>query len=98
MRPSLVLNSAENRQAIRAAVKARRGLNPRVFGSALHGTDQENSDLDVLIDEGPGMTTLDVTGLRNDLSDLLGVAVDVCPARRLRKNIRAQIIESAQAI
>jgi len=43
---------------------ANRARNPRIFGSVLHGRDTETSDLDVLVDPGPGATLLDLGGLQ----------------------------------
>ena len=59
MRPSVVLQ--QQRHAVREAVQRFRTVNPRVFGSVLHGTDQEGSDLDLLVDALPG-TTLKAPG------------------------------------
>ena len=42
MRPSVVLDM--KRSAVREAVGRFRAANPRVFGSVLHGTDQDSSD------------------------------------------------------
>lgn len=39
-----------NRALIRSVVERYRARNPRVFGSVLHGDDEEGSDLDLLID------------------------------------------------
>ena len=52
MRPSLAFET--HRRAIREIVKKYPTVNPRVFGSVLHGTDHEESDLDVLVDALPG--------------------------------------------
>ena len=49
-RPSVVLS--QNRELIRHIVLSHRSNNPRIFGSVLHGTDTEGSDLDLLIDAG----------------------------------------------
>ena len=49
MKPSLALQT--NRAAIRTVVERHRACNARVFGSVLHGDDQEGSDLDILIDQ-----------------------------------------------
>ena len=43
MRPSIVLDL--KRSAIREAAGRFRTANPRIFGSVLHGTDQEGSAL-----------------------------------------------------
>ena len=48
MRPSAILDA--NREAVREAVRRYRTTNPRVFGSVLHGTDREDSDIDILVD------------------------------------------------
>lgn len=54
MRPSAVL--AQHRQEIWRIVTAHRASNPRVFGSVLHDTDTEGSDVDFLIDPAPDFT------------------------------------------
>ena len=48
MRPSVVLDL--KRSAVREAASRFRTVNPRVFGSVLHGTDQDGNDLDLLVD------------------------------------------------
>jgi len=75
MRPSVVLDM--KRSAVREAVTRFRTTNPRVFGSVLHGTDRDGSDLDLLVDALPGATLLDLGGLQDDLELLLGVHVDL---------------------
>ena len=47
MRPSVVLDL--KRSAVRETVSRFRTANPRVFGSVLHATDHEDSDLDLLV-------------------------------------------------
>jgi len=47
MKPSETLLA--HRAAIRAIVEAHRASNARVFGSVVHGSDTEDSDLDILI-------------------------------------------------
>ena len=65
MRPSVAL--ALKRAAIREAVHRFHTANPRVFGSVLHGADQDGSDLDLLVDALPGTTLFDLGGLQGDL-------------------------------
>jgi predicted nucleotidyltransferase len=48
-----------------------------VFGSVLHGDDQEGSDLDILIDPTPETTLMDAAKIQVELENLLGVSVDV---------------------
>lgn len=75
MRPSVALDM--KRSAVREAVNRFRTANLRVFGSTLHGTDQDGSDLDLLVDALPGATLLDLGGLQDDLESLLGIRVDL---------------------
>jgi predicted nucleotidyltransferase len=75
MRPSEALNS--NREAIRQIVASHRALNPRVFGSVVHGDDTETSDLDILIDPTEHTTLMDIGAISHKLNVLLGVPVDV---------------------
>ena len=98
MKPSLALARAENREAIRRVVKSYRGLNPRVFGSTLRGTDREGSDLDLLIDRGPGMSLLDMGGIQYDLTELLGLDVNVNTPKCLPEKFRAEVVAAARAV
>lgn len=70
MRPSIALNL--NRNAARKMVSRFRATNLRVFGSILHGTDKEDSDLDLLMDALPGATLFDLGELQVELEELLG--------------------------
>lgn len=56
MKPSVALDLKRN--AVREAATRFRTTNPRVFGSALHGTDKDGSDLDLLVDALPGQRCL----------------------------------------
>ena len=53
------------RSAIRKVVSRFRMANPPVIGSVLHGTDQDNSDLDLLVDALPGARLLDLGDLQD---------------------------------
>ena len=91
MRPSDILDA--NRAAVREAVSRYRTTNPRIFGSVLHGTDHEGSDIDILVD-----TLFDLGGLYEDLNALLGVRVDVLTPGDLPKKFRAKVVAEAQPI
>jgi predicted nucleotidyltransferase len=93
MKPSHALSI--HREAIRRVVAAHRGLNPRVFGSVLHGTDTENSDLDILVDRAPGMTLFDIGAIRHELRELLGVPVDVLTPNALPDRWRDTVLAEA---
>ena len=96
MRPSVVLDM--KRSAVREAVNRFRTANPRVFGSVLHGTDRDGSDLDLLVDTLPGATLLDLGGLQDDLESLLGVHVDVLTPGDLPPKFRAQVLAEARPV
>ena len=51
--------------------------NVRLFGSVARGEDQDASDLDLLVELEPGRSLLDQVALQQDLSELIGVSVDV---------------------
>ena len=96
MRPSVAL--ALKRAAIREAVHRFHTANPRVFGSVLHGADQDGSDLDSLVDALPGTTLFDLGGLQGELEDLLGVSVDVLTPGDLPAKFRQQVLAEAQPV
>ena len=96
MRPSVVLDM--KRSAVREAVNRFRTANARVFGSVLHGTDHDGSDLDILVDALPGATLLDLGDLQDELKSLLGVAVDLLTPGDLPPKFRAQVLAEAQPV
>ena len=93
MKPSEVLRSY--RDVIRRVVEAHHARNARVFGSALHGNDSEQSDLDLLVDPLPGATLLDLGAIQIELEETLGMAVDVLTPGDLPIKFRARVLEEA---
>ena len=96
MRPSLAFET--HRRAIREIVKKYPTVNPRVFGSVLHGTDHEESDLDVLVDALPGATLLDLGDLEADLVQALGTRVEVLTPQDLPHKFRERVLAVAQPV
>ena len=96
MRPSVVLDM--KRSAVRELVSRYRTANPRVFGSVLHGTDRDGSDLDLLVDALPGATLLDLGDLEDELKSLLGVDVDLLTPGDLPPKFRAKVLGEAQPV
>jgi len=74
--------------------------NPRLFGSVARGDAREDSDLDLLVDLAPrtGNELLRVSGLAEELSELLGVRVDVVAAPLLRDGVSATALGDAVAV
>lgn len=87
-----------NHDAIRDTARRFHVLNPRVFGSVLHGTDKDGSDLDVLVDPLPETTLFDLGGLQVALQDMLGVPVDVLTPGDLPVRFREQVVAEARPI
>ena len=83
---------------MREMVARYRTANPRIFGSVLHGTDHDGSDLDLLVDALPGATLLDLGDLQEELSILLGVDVDLLTPGDIPQKIRSQILSEAQPV
>jgi predicted nucleotidyltransferase len=66
-----------------------------VFGSVLTGTDQAQSDLDVLVEPLPETTLFDLGGLQDALEDALGIRVDVKTPLDLPPHVRAEVLKVA---
>lgn len=96
MKPSEALE--QHRDAIRNVVESNRATNARVFGSTLHGLDSEGSDLDVLIDPTDKTTLFDIGAIRGQLSDLLGIRVDVLTPMALPDRFRDVVLSEAKKI
>ncbi|MCK9511147.1 MAG: nucleotidyltransferase family protein [Pigmentiphaga sp.] len=96
MQPSAAL--ASHRAAIRRIVESHRARNARVFGSVLHGEDRDDSDIDILVDPTPETTLFDIGAIRHELSQLLGMPVDVLTPNALPDRFRTQVLAEARPI
>jgi uncharacterized protein len=96
MKPSAALDLF--RSHIRDLAARYRVTNPRVFGSVLHGTDREDSDLDLLVDALPGATLFDLGGLQDSLETLLHVRVDVRTPGDLPPRVRERVLAEAAPV
>lgn len=62
---------------------------PRVFGSVARGTDTaDDSDVDVMVDLDDDVSVVRLVGLQRQLSELLGLPVDLVPADALKPAVR----------
>src|SRR6185437_14324015 len=96
VKPSAAL--LDHRAAIRRIVESHRARNARVFGSVLHGSDAEGSDLDLLIDPTPETTLFDIGAISYKLEKLLGIPVDVLTPNALPDNFRAKVLAEARPV
>jgi predicted nucleotidyltransferase len=72
--------------------------NARIFGSVLHGTDEANSDLDLLVDPAPDTTLMDLAAAQIELGKLLGLPVDLLTPGDLPPKFRQQVIDEARPL
>jgi hypothetical protein len=96
MRPSLALQ--QHRDEIRRIALSHRVTNVRVFGSALHGDDTEDSDLDLLVEPTSETTLMDIAKIQVELAKLLNVSVDVLTPNALPDKFRAQVMTEAVTV
>lgn len=96
MKPSEALQG--HHEDIRRIVARHRACNPRVFGSVLRGSDAEGSDLDIQVGGTPETSLLDLARVERQLSELLGVSVDVHTPLDLPKTFRDQVVTEASPI
>jgi uncharacterized protein len=63
-----------------------------VFGSYVHGNQREDSDLDVLVELGDGIGLIELIGLKQELSDAIGLNVDLVIKDALKPRIGRRIL------
>jgi predicted nucleotidyltransferase len=93
MRPSVAFDLKQS--AVGEATSHFCAANPRVFGSVLHDTDQDGSDIDLLVDALPGTTLFDLGGLQEKLESLLGIHINLLTPADLPPKFRAKVLAEA---
>ena len=96
MKPSIALQ--QHREAIRQIVERHHGRNARVFDSVLYGRDTDDSDLDILIDTTEQTSLFDIGAIREELTELLGVNVDVLTPGALPDRWKIDVLNEARAV
>ena len=84
-----------HKAAITAAARRHRATSIAIFGSVARGDDDERSDIDFLVDFEPGSSLFDLLHLQDELTQLLGCAVDLVSSRALKdrdEHIRREAI------
>jgi uncharacterized protein len=78
-------------------LKAAGIIHLRLHGSVARNQGSELSDVDLIADLDPekSLSLLDMVGLENRLSDLLGVPVDLSPAHTLKAPVAAKAAREA---
>jgi uncharacterized protein len=90
--------SESDRNAVHALARRHRAINPRLFGSVLHGRATTESDIDILVDALPGATLFDLGGLQVELEALFGVPVDLLTPADLPMRFRESVLAEARPI
>jgi predicted nucleotidyltransferase len=69
----------------------------RLHGSLARGTATATSDVDLIadLDASKHLSLLDMVGLENRLSDLLGAPVDLSPAHTLKQPVAQRAAQEA---
>lgn len=62
-----------------------------IFGSYARNEQTTKSDLDVLIDFEPSINLLELIGLEQELSELLGIKVDLVTSKSINKKLESYI-------
>jgi len=63
-----------------------------IFGSYVKEEQKETSDLDILVEFEKPLGLLEFVGLKNHLSDLLGVNVDLVMRKALKPSIGKRVL------
>jgi uncharacterized protein len=80
-------------------IALRYGLtNLRVFGSVARGQDTVDSDVDLLVDVGPGVGLMSLARAERDLERLLGARVDLVPVSDLKAGVAASVLGDARPL
>jgi uncharacterized protein len=68
-----------------------------LFGSVARGDANSESDIDLMaeFDSSKKFSLLDMVGMENRLADILGVPVDLAPAKSLKDGIRERAAREA---
>ncbi|HEY4410032.1 MAG TPA: nucleotidyltransferase family protein [Acidimicrobiia bacterium] len=85
----------EHRAEIADLARRHRGRSIAIFGSVARGEDDPGSDIDFLVDFEPGSSLFDLLHLQDELTELLGVPVDVVSVGGLKpqdEHIRLEAI------
>ena len=69
-----------------------------IFGSFVRGEQKENSDLDVLVTFSDPPSLFTFIELEDDLSNLLGIKVDLVMKSALKANIKQRILSEALSV
>jgi hypothetical protein len=80
------------RTQLTAAAAVHGGSGLAVFGSVARGEERPESDIDLLVDLPKNMGLLGLGRMHADLEAVLGLRVDLVPARDLKPELRRAVL------
>lgn len=93
MKPSVLLQ--KYRDQIHQIALRHRVSEIKVFGSVVRGDDHDGSDLDLLVEPTAETSMFDIGGIQFEVSQLLGIEVDVLTPRALPESFKATVLAEA---
>ena len=92
------MNQSEIKNIILSHLKEYDPLKIGIFGSFARGDKKKGSDIDILVEFKESPTLLTLIKLENDLSDILGIKVDLITTgalknKRIKKSIKKDLIK-----
>lgn len=69
-----------------------------IFGSFVRGEQTKKSDLDVLVEFSQAPSLLEFVGMKDDLTSMMGVKVDLVMKSALRKHLGRAILREVVAV
>ena len=63
-----------------------------IFGSLVRGEGRPDSDVDLLVEFGPGLSLLDVERINQELEEALGRKVDLVEYEAIKSRIKDRIL------
>ncbi len=88
----------EKREEILRIAAKHGARNIRIFGSVARGDADPESDIDLLVEVGPTMSSWFPAGLILDLEELLGRPVEVVTERGLSPYLRDRVLREAMPL
>jgi predicted nucleotidyltransferase len=92
------MNQSELKNIILSHLKEFDPLKIGIFGSFARGDNKKGSDLDILVEFKESPTLLTLIKLENDLSEILGIKVDLITTgalknKRIKRSIKKDLIK-----
>ncbi|MEK7137678.1 MAG: nucleotidyltransferase family protein [Patescibacteria group bacterium] len=86
------------REVLRTSPLRRHVRRVSLFGSHLHGTANEKSDVDLLIEFGTPISIFSLVRMEREMSKALGRDVDLCTPKSLSKYFRSVVVQEAEPL